>query len=308
MHLDASKVEKIPALLFSSFMETSDKRRLGIVKNVRKHNFQKGTVIFLQGIADSSRRYKNLFSKLVDRGFSYASFDWYGQGASIPSDEKERETAQRTFDINRHIGDLEEFLDKIVYADCPPPYYFLGYDIGCLIAISSIDIINNQCNRFLGISPFFSPLGHKIGGFEHKISEMMNDFGLGHIKLRQGKSIFQSYHFNKGYSDSGDHKEEDFAVLDRRWLAHVFDTAIYAKERLEKNDLRFPALFVTGHNDRLTDASEVRRFCHNVRLADTITLIGAGHDLLNDKENYQKQFWALFDAFIPGTNAYEINH
>ena len=289
-------------------METSDKRRLGIVKNVRKHKFQKGTVVFLQGIADSSERYKSLFFKLVDRGFSYASFDWYGQGASMPAAEGERKHAQRTFDINRHIGDLEEFLDKIVYADCPPPYYFLGYDIGCLIAISGIDVINNQCDRFLGISPFFSPLGHKIGGFEHKISELMNDFGLGHIKLRQGKSILQNYGFNKDFSGSGNQKEEEFAIPDRRWFAHVFDAAIYAKERLEKNDLRFPVLFVTGHNDKLTNAREVRRFCHNVRLADTITLFGARHDLLNDKESYQKQFWALFDAFIPGTSAYAINH
>ena len=293
-------------LLHTSMLETSDNRQLRIIKYTRKSGYQKGTVIFLQGVADNIARYKELFSKLGERGFSYASLDWYGQGGSLPPNKGKHENFRHRFDINRHIGDLDEFLHRIVYTDCPPPYYFLCYETGCLIAISAIDVINNQCDRLIGISPLFSPLGYRIGGIHYKINKTLSDFGLGRMKLKQSACLVRKS--CSPLTAGSDHNEQkQLPLLDRHWLADIFETAAYAKQRLQKNDQRFPALFVTSHNDSLASASEVRRFCHDVRLADTITLSGASHDLFHASDWHKKQFWALFDAFIPGTNAYDIN-
>ena len=292
-------------------METSDKRRLRIVSKVQKHNTQKGTLVFLQGMEDSCERYGELFYELSRRGFSYASFDWYGQGASVPDVTETKKKLRLTFDINQHIGDLDEFLQKIVYPDCPPPYYFLAYDMGCLVGISALDIINNQCQRFIGLSPLFTPFGYTTGSFQSKLTSLMSDFGLGRLKLPRAKSLFAN---NSGLTTGSDSevsrlkKSHNIRLPDRRWLAQVLETVNFAKTRLHKNDLRFPTFFVLGHNDKLINAQKSLRFCDNVRLADIMTLFGAGHDILNGPEDLKKQFWALFDTFIPGTKAYDINY
>ncbi|MBI0003416.1 alpha/beta fold hydrolase [Bartonella sp. M0177] len=292
-------------------METSDKRRLRIVSKVQKHNTQKGTLVFLQGMEDSCERYGELFYELSRRGFSYASFDWYGQGASVPDVTETKKKLRLTFDINQHIGDLDEFLQKIVYPDCPPPYYFLAYDMGCLVGISALNIINNQCQRFIGLSPLFTPFGYTTGSFQSKLTSLMTDFGLGRLKLPRAKSLFAN---NSGLTTGRDSeisrlkKSHNIRLPDRSWLAQVLETVNFAKARLHKNDLRFPTFFVLGHNDKLINAQKSLRFCNNVRLADTMTLFGAGHDILNGSDNLKKQFWALFDTFIPGTKAYDINY
>lgn len=296
--------------LHTSFMETSDKRRLRIVSKVQKHNYKKGTLIFLQGMEDSCERYGELFYELSARGFSYASFDWYGQGESVP-ETGNKKISRLIFDINQHIGDLDEFLQKIVYPDCPPPYYFLAYDMGCLIAISALDIINNQCQRFIGLSPLFTPLGYTTGSFQSKLTSLMTDFGLGRLKLPRAKSLFSNTSGpTKGTNSEIDRlkNSQNIPLPDRRWLARVLETVNFAKARLNKNDLRFPTIFVLGHNDKLINTQKLLRFCDNVRLADIMTLFGAGHDILNGADNSKKQFWALFDTFIPGTKAYDINY
>ena len=260
---------------------------------------------------DSCERYGELFYELSRRGFSYASFDWYGQGASVPDVTETKKKLRLTFDINQHIGDLDEFLQKIVYPDCPPPYYFLAYDMGCLVGISALDIINNQCRRFIGLSPLFTPLGYTTGSFQSKLTSLMTDFGLGRLKLPRAKSLFAN---NNGLTTGRDSeisrlkKSQNIRLPDRRWLAQVLETVNFAKARLHKNDLRFPTIFVLGHNDKLINAQKSLRFCNNVRLADMMTLFGAGHDILNGSDNSKKQFWALFDTFIPGTKAYDINY
>lgn len=286
-------------------METSDKRHLRVVIYSKKHNRQKGTVIFLPGMGDRLERYNDLFSNLLKRNFCFASLDWYGQGGSVPASNRKQKNVRLAFDINLHIGDLDEMLQQIIYADCPPPYYFLGYDMGCLIAISALDVINNQCNRFIGISPLFSPLGYKIGSFQDKISQTLNDFGLGRIRLRQGKRLLQISDLATENADEAGKSQYQlhYATPDRRCLAHLFEAAKCAKKRLQKNDLRFPALFVTGHNDKLVNPREIRRFCDNVRLADTIALFGDSHDIFHGNAQNKKRFWALFDAFIPGSDA-----
>lgn len=283
-------------------METSDKRRLRIATFNNLKNRQKGTIVFLEGMCDNVDRYTKLFSGFVKRGFSYASFEW--------SDQKEngdrKKNVALTFDINQHIADLDEFLHSIVYSDCPPPYYFLCYDMGCLIAVSALDIINNQCSRLIGISPLFSPLGYKALSFQHKISVLMNDAGLGKLKLRRGRLLLQNFHL-KNETDDEKYRRQ-FSTPDRRWLAHVLNATQSAQENFKKNNIRFPALFVLGNHDRRSDQSVIRHFCENVRLADIITLCGADHDILLADTRYQRQFWALFDAFIPGSHALEINH
>lgn len=297
--------------LHTSLMETSDKRHLRIVSKVQKHNYKKGTLIFLQGMEDSCERYGELFYELSGRGFSYASFDWYGQGGSVPDATETKKKSRLTFDINQHIGDLDEFLQKIVYPDCPPPYYFLAYDMGCLIAISALDIINNQCQRFIGLSPLFTPLGYTTGSFQSKLTSLMSDFGLGRLKLPRAKLLFSNISGptkGRGSEVSRQKKSQNIRLPDRRWLARVLETVNFAKTRLQKNDLRFPTIFVLGHNDKLINAQQLLRFCNNVRLADTMRLSGAGHDILNGSDNLKKQFWALFDTFIPGTKAYDINY
>lgn len=290
----------------TSYMDTSDKRKLPIVTFHNVKNRQNGSVVVLQGMCDNFDNSSGVFSNLTKRGFSYAAFDWMG----TDNIRKGQKKIPLKFDINRHINDLEEFLQTIVYPDCPPPYYFLCYDLGCLIAISALDVINNQCHRLIGVSPLFCPLGYKFSGLQHKISLLLNDAGFGRLGLRKGRLLLPDSQSNgkNNMQTSIEEYQMHFATPNRRWLADVLDAVQIAHENLQKNELRFPALFVAGNNDKLSDSREIQHFCDNVRLADVITIFGADHDILHASQYYQKQFWAIFDAFMHKTAALQSIH
>ena len=41
-----------------------------------------------------------------------------------------------------------------------------------------------------------------------------------------------------------------------------------------------------------------------LRAGSHLVVVGAQHELLMEQDRYRSQFWAAFDAFVPGTALY----
>ena len=68
--------------------------------------------------------------------------------------------------------------------------------------------------------------------------------------------------------------------------------------------LRQPILIVAAGYDQVVSTSAIENFAGNLLAGSHLILAGARHEILQEQDQYRSQFWAAFDAFVPGTPLY----
>jgi lysophospholipase len=54
----------------------------------------------------------------------------------------------------------------------------------------------------------------------------------------------------------------------------------------------------------ITSTAATEAFSTHLRAGAHLLIPGAQHELLMEQDRYRQQFWAAFDAFVPGTPLY----
>jgi lysophospholipase len=68
--------------------------------------------------------------------------------------------------------------------------------------------------------------------------------------------------------------------------------------------VRQPMLLVACGRDQLVSTPAIEDFASRLRVGSHIILPGAKHEILMEQDYFRSQFWAAFDAFVPGTPLY----
>ncbi|WP_375683523.1 serine aminopeptidase domain-containing protein [Bartonella sp. AP3QHHD] len=257
----------------------------------------KGTIVILKSYANTLEKYFLLINEISKRGFHTAIFDCFDQKKISFKIRKQRR--YHCFDINNDINDLYKFLKNIVYPNCPPPYSMLTYGIGGLIALSGLDLINHQFNRLLCVSPLFAPFGNKTNSFQHKLTQFLSDIGLGFISVNDRKKLNKTKQKNIQLGHIHKVPLPSIKPPTSQWMASVFNAIDSMKRNVLHGNLRIPTLFILANQNNIANNIEVRQLCQHTRLTESITITGAELDTIMVNEDYKKQFWAAFDAFIP---------
>lgn len=175
-----------PPNIRNSYLKIATDRKIRFAITHPEMEKAKGTVVILESYANALEKYFLTMDGISNRGFYTAIFDWFGREGSQSG--KRKQIRNNYFDINNDIKDLDVFLKNIVYPYCPPPYYMLAYGMGGLIALSGLDLINHKFKRMLCISPLLAPFGNQTNGFQHKLTQLLSDIGLGFLPARGGKN------------------------------------------------------------------------------------------------------------------------
>ncbi len=175
----------------------------------------------------------------------------------------------------------------------------LAYGMGGLIALSGLDLINHQFNRLLCVSPLFAPFGNKTNGFQRKLTQFLSDIGLGFIPAKDGKKLKKIKQKNIQLGHMHQVPLSGIKAPTSRWMASVFNVIDSVKKNIRHGHLQIPTLFILANQNNLANNIEVRQLCQHTGLAESITITGAELDTIMYNEDYKKQFWAAFDAFIP---------
>ena len=64
-----------------------------------------------------------------------------------------------------------------------------------------------------------------------------------------------------------------------------------------------PILIVAAADDRIVDTQSTERFARRLKAGRCLTIPHARHQVIMESEAIVAQFWAAFDAFIPGSPA-----
>jgi lysophospholipase len=68
--------------------------------------------------------------------------------------------------------------------------------------------------------------------------------------------------------------------------------------------IRQPLLLVAAGSDEVVSTPAIETFGMNLLAGRHLIVAGARHEILQEQDQFRHQFWAAFDAFVPGTPRY----
>jgi lysophospholipase len=65
--------------------------------------------------------------------------------------------------------------------------------------------------------------------------------------------------------------------------------------------VRQPLMLVAAGRDEIVSTAAIEDVAIRLRAGSHLIVAGAKHELMMEQDRYRGQFWAAFDAFVPGT-------
>jgi lysophospholipase len=276
---------------------------------------RKGTVVVLQGRAEYIEKYFETVRDLRARGFAVATFDWRGQGLSDRALSDRHKGHVR--DFTQYAIDLDAFMEQVVLPDCPPPIFALGHSMGASIAIRACHDGSRWFERVVLSAPMIALPPGPLRSVAGPLARVMRLIGRGGAYVPTG--------------DATAHGKEDFIanVLTSDPVRYARNAAVLEEEpnlgvgaptiawvdagmRLMKRfaapgyagHIRQPILMVAAGRDEVVSTPAIEDFGMNLLAGRHLILAGSRHEILQERDDYRGQFWAAFDAFVPGTPRY----
>ncbi|MGI9400607.1 MAG: alpha/beta fold hydrolase [Rhizobiaceae bacterium] len=274
----------------------------------------KGTIILLQGRSEYIEKHFETVEDLVKNGFDVCTFDFRGQGGSGRILRDKKRGYIDSFD--QYVIDLDTVLNEVALPDCRPPYYILGHSTGSLIALIASPILGNRIQRMVLCAPLIRfgtvPTGQQMTKY---LSGLLSVTGLGEMYLSGGPNLtgkrkFMGNHltsdtkrFERTREFSRQHPE---LVIGGPTAAWVF-AACQAMDRVSDPDfireLHIPTLLVSGALDKVVSIEATELLGRAMRSGRAVTINGARHELLQERDVYRQQLLAALFAFIPGSQS-----
>ena len=277
---------------------------------------RKGTVVVLQGRAEFIEKYYETVRDLRARGFAVATFDWRGQGLSDRALGDRRKGHVRNF--SEYLTDLEAIMEQVVLPDCPPPIFALGHSMGGAVAIRACHDGARWFERVVLSAPMISLPSQAKMSVAGPFARILRMFGGGKAFVPSSKEAQtadnQDFLGNVLTSDpvrfarnAAILEEEPELGLGPPTVAWA-DAALRMMKRFADPNyagrIRQPILLVAAGRDQVVSTPAIEAFGSQLLAGRHLILAGAKHELLQELDVYRGQFWAAFDAFVPGTPRY----
>jgi lysophospholipase len=276
---------------------------------------RKGTVCIFQGRAEFIEKYYETVRDLRARGFAAATIDWRGQGLStraLPDPRK-----GHIEDFAQYETDLEIFLREIVLPDCPPPLYAIGHSMGATVLLRIAHNGRRWFDRMVLSAPMIALPSRTYSMIARPMVRTMKLFGLGASYIPGGDGTIvasQPFIGNNLTSDPVRHARTA-AVLEEEqalglgaptvsWAAAAFSAMQEFTELGYPSKIRQPLVLVAAGRDQIVSTAAIEDFAIRLRTGSHLIIAGAKHEIMMEQDRYRTQFWAAFDAFVPGTPLY----
>lgn len=276
---------------------------------------RRGTVLIAQGRAEFIEKYFDVVDRLRARGFGVIVFDWRGQGGSTRAFADVGKGHVRRFDD--YDVDLETVMSVVALPDCRPPFYALGHSMGGAILLRAAKAGRTWFDRMVLCAPM---LGLSVVPFQQGIrllTGVMVGLGLGgrYVPGGNGKPLVQRpYEGNLVTSDPDiyariatypDHDPRlGLGAPTVQWLHEALSAMAEMMHPLYPVDIRQPILIVAAGADGLVSTPAIEAFGARLKAGRTLVIAGAKHELMMERAIYREPFFAAFDAFVPGEQAY----
>jgi len=272
-----------------------------------------GTVCILQGRAESIERYFETVGDLRRRGFAVASFDWRGQGGSERRLKNPRKGHIDSF--GEYDRDLDAFMQQVALPDCPPPHFALAHSTGGLVALRAVHDGRVRFARMVIDGPLLG-LGNRgpSQGTVTTGTAVMTALGLGelevpgryavtieHMKFDNNPLTSDPVRFERNRAISMQAPRITVGVPTYGWLYAACRAMADASDESFATKINTPILLVAGSLDKVVSIQAVERLAGELRTGSFVLIPGARHEILMERDRLREQYFAAFDAFVPGS-------
>lgn len=273
----------------------------------------RGTVALIQGRAEFIEKYYETIGELLARGFVVASFDWRGQGCSQRLlRNRAKGHLRRSTDYRL---DLDAFVSQLLTPDCPKPWFALAHSMGATAVLDHSAALEGAepFSRIVGTAPMIDLFGFPSSRLARRLASAFYFLGLGRLFVPGGgpQTLVEKRFANNVLT--GDQRRFARAAQIIRIAPSVgigdatigWACAAYRlMDRLTSDGyaerVRTPTLVLAAGDERLVSTPAVERFARRLKTASCIVLPDARHEIMMERAEIRAEFWAAFDAFVPG--------
>jgi lysophospholipase len=293
-----------------SVVRTADDVHLRVVRWVPEGE-PLGTIAIFQGRAEFIEKYFEVAGELLARGFAVVAMDWRGQGLS----DRDLKDARKGHvdDFAFYERDLDALQQQVLQFLCPQPAFAIGHSMGAAILLAQARAGRSPFARMVLSAPMIDLYGLRLPRLVRAMAEGLDMVGLGTAFVPRGSrtSILErGFEGNVLTSDAA-----RFARLEGilkaapqlglgdptvGWLNSAFRLMDeFADAEYPRRTLT-PILMLGAGADRVVSNLAVERFGTRLKVGRLIVIADARHEILMERDPIRAQFWAAFDAFIPG--------
>lgn len=271
---------------------------------------KRGTVAVAIGRSEFIEQYYEIVAALLERGFAVVIWDWRGQGQSDREIRARRRGHVSSFSAYR--SDIVAVEAQILRAYAPKPWFGFGHSMGGAVLIDQAHDGTSPFERLVLSAPMIDlPLRYKTA--IRALVRIMNAVGFGARLVPGGTEISPLL---RGFPDNVLTRDRSqylrlVAILTRlpdlavgaptvRWLSSAFDLMQRFENPFYAVETTVPILIVAAGCDRIVATAATERFALRLKAGLCLVVPGARHQLIMEDRSTVAQFWAAFDAFVPG--------
>jgi lysophospholipase len=272
----------------------------------------RATIALFQGRAEFIEKYFETIGDLLERGFEVVTLDWRGQGGS------ERELANprkgHIDDFAQYQRDLAAFLAEMTRLACPKPWFALAHSMGGAILLEYAHAGGGDFARLVVTAPMIDIHGLLFPRGARLLANALDTLGLGAMFIPGGgeASLLELKFEGNILTSDRERLARGAAVLGAAPRLGVGDPTIGWTNAAFRQMRRFteldyarqwtaPTLLIASGRDTLVSTPAVERFAQRLDIATVITIPGARHEVMMERDELRELFFAAFDAFIPGS-------
>jgi lysophospholipase len=304
-----------PAGAEASLVKTSDGLRLRVARwePTETNASCLGTIVVLGGRGEFIEKYFEVVGELLARRFAVVVLDWRGQGGSARELDNPRKGHVDDFALyERDVVALRAYLEE---EGSPLPIYALAHSMGGAILLNlarrrELDFIE----RMVLTAPMIDIYGLRHPMFARWFAEGLDILGFGTAFIPGGGETSVSTKPFDGNVLTSDPRRYGRAanVIAAApqlglgdptigWVNSAFRImARFADPEFSRRTLT-PILVIASGADRVVDTPAVERFASRLKAGRVLVVPHARHEIMMERDPFRQQFWAAFDAFIPGT-------
>lgn len=268
---------------------------------------RKGTVLLVPGRTEFIEKHLETVADLLARGFAVATFDWRGQGGSdriVP----EKCHVESFDDYDR---DLDAVMRRVVLPDGPAPLFALAHSMGALVCLRAAAAGRARFERMVLTAPM-------VGLSRQSTPPLWLTRAALWLRLFLGGDMRTTANRSLKARDKVEPEPRQLriaAVLDAaphlktgrptaRWVYSALRAIRQAERPAFAAAVKSPTLAVIAGRDRVVDNDSIERLTGDLRFGAQLLIPGARHEMLLELDPVREEFWAAFDAFVPGADPY----
>ena len=271
-----------------------------------------GTVLIANGRGEFIEKYFEVIGELLQRGLHVVTFDWRGQGFSgreLPNSRK-----GHIDDFSLYGRDLDAIQLQVMHPHCPKPWFALGHSMGGAILLAQSAQLDVE--RMVLSAPMIDLSGLRFPTSARMLANCLDMIGLGGAFIPGGGEtayLTKPFPGNVLTSDATRYARiADIAAIAPGLAVGAptigwINAAFRQMQQFQGTDfarrIAIPTLIVAAGDDRVVDTLACERLAAGLKGGGVIVVAQARHEILIERDVFRAQFWAAFDAFVPGTRA-----